>query len=205
MLEHSSPLDQLSPPSTMPSGDPVLRIVPVTDRGLLLIQARSADASLAGILARQLGLQLPLPLKSERRAATALLWLAPREWLLELPAAQTPSVLAALESSFAQARAQSPGERSPAGLCVVSDVSDAFAAFEVSGTRALDVLMSSCSLELRPQSFPAGQCARTAVADIPAILWNLSDSDHLGAFRCWVERGFAVHFVSWLAESPARW
>jgi sarcosine oxidase, subunit gamma len=205
MLEHRGPLDQLLPPSTTLSEDPALRSVPVTDRGLLLIQARSADASLAGLLDRQLGLHLPLPLNSDRRDAAAILWLAPREWLLELPAAQTPALRAALEDSFEQARAQSRTETSSAGLCAVSDVSDAFAGFDVSGPRAVDVLMSSCSLDLRPQSFPAGHCARTAVADVPGILWKVSDSVDSGVYRCWVERGFAAHLASWLAESPARW
>jgi sarcosine oxidase, subunit gamma len=206
MLEHRAPLEQLSPPSTTLSGDSALRIVPVTGRGLLLIQARSADASLADILDQQLGLRVPQPLTSERRDAAALLWLAPREWLLELPAAQTPSVHAALESSFAQAGAQSHhGEGSSTGLRAVYDVSDAFAGFDLSGTRVVDVLMSSCSLDLRPHSFPADHCVRTAVADTPAILWKPSECAHSGVFRCWVERGFAAHLVSWFAESPARW
>jgi sarcosine oxidase, subunit gamma len=208
MLEHRAPHCPLSPPDAAqhrePTVSPGLSVVPVTDRGLLLLQARAADTWLEGILHRQLGLHLPAPLKASRRDAAAMLWLAPREWLLELPAAATPSVHAVLDDSFAEARVRLRGQ-SPPSLCTANDLSDAFAGLDVSGTRAIDVLMSGCSLPLGPQSFPAGHVARTVLAEAPVILWRASDSPGCGVFRCWAERSLAAHLASWLAESPTRW
>ncbi|HUN76948.1 MAG TPA: sarcosine oxidase subunit gamma family protein [Steroidobacteraceae bacterium] len=202
MLEHRHPLDQLAAPQ-LRSG-PELRLVPVTRRGLLLIQARSAGSSIESILHRTLGLQLPAPLKTERGEHAAILWLGPREWLLELPRAATLSAYTHLQECFARSRASSPGESS-APLGGVIDVSDAFAGIDVSGTRAVDVLKSGCSLDLEPQSFAVGDTARTALAEVPAILWRLTETPGPGLYRCWVERGFATHLAHWLAEAPAGW
>ena len=210
MLEHRVPLEQLSlagatPRDTGLSADAGLSIVPVIERSLLLIQARSADPFLNEVLQRQFGLDVPLPLKVNVHARAAIVWLAPQEWLLELAAVASPAACAHLADSLAQACAQANVRGGAAALCVATDVSDAFAGFDVSGQRAVDVLASGCSLDLQPRAFPVGHTARTAIAEVPAILWKLADTPAPGLFRCWVERGFAAHFASWLAESPAGW
>lgn len=62
-------------------------------------------------------------------------------------------------------------------------------------------LMTGCSLNLKPNAFPSGRVARTALADISAILWNPGNPDR---FRCVVDRGFTAHFLKWLEGASPR-
>ena len=191
MLDHRAPLDQLSGARSAEALDDAgLRVRPVTDRGLLLLQGSPEDAVLDDAVSRQIGARVPGPQTTSIRGEYALLWMTPKEWLLELPAAATSAVQGALVTRLALS------------LAAVTDITDALACFDIDGDRAMDVLMSGCSLDLRPHAFAAGRVARTAVADVPAIILKAGTSD---PFRCWVDRSFAEHFWSWLAHSPSRW
>lgn len=117
------------------------------------------------------------------RGEYALLWLTPAEWLLECPASQTDSLQGAIARRLATS------------LAVVTDMSDAFECFELSGTRAAEVLMSGCSLDLQADIFPAGRVARTALADIPAVIRGTGGPL---SFRCLVDRSYARHIRDWL-------
>jgi sarcosine oxidase, subunit gamma len=184
MLEHSWKIDGSH-----------FRAHPVIERGLLLIQGRTEDPVLSGVLHRQLGIEPPAPLTVNVRDSAAILSLGPREWLLELPASAASFACTSLTIGFARA-----GDRGAASaLYAVTDMSDAFAGFDLSGPRAVDVLMSGCSIDPMPHALPVGSVVRTVLADVPVILWNAS------CFRCWVDRSFAAHLWSWIAESPARW
>jgi len=193
MLEHRAPLDQLSRArntETLHDADGGLRVTPVTDRGLLLLQGSPEDAVLRDAIGRQIGARVPGPQTTDIRGEYALLWMTPKEWLLELPAAETSAVQGALVARLAPS------------LAAITDISDALACFEIGGDPAMDVLMAGCSLDLRPHAFAAGRVARTAIADVHAIIWKPGIA-HL--FRCWVDRSCAQHFWNWLADSPARW
>jgi heterotetrameric sarcosine oxidase gamma subunit len=191
VLERRTPLEQLSPVRNVEEIDGALfRVVPVTDRRLLLIQGDPEDLLLQQMVHRELGLDLPAPLTANARDGAALLWLAPKEWLLEI------STTAAGHAQPAAAGA----------LRAITDVSDAFAGFELGGSRAVEVLMSGCSLDLRPHAFRPGRVARTALAEVPAIICNMGPGPQSSqAVRLWVDRSFAAHLWDWLAESPSRW
>ncbi len=190
MLEHRLPLDPV-----LPTDDARLRVHPVIDRGLLLVQGEAAHPAASGVVHRQLGIEMPAPRTASVQESAAILWLGPREWLLELPASATSSACTSLETGFARARERGAG---PA-LCAVTDVSDAFAGFDLIGPRGVDVLMSGCSVDLMPRALPVGSVVRTVLADVPVIIRRAS------CFRCWVDRSFAAHLWSWTVESPARW
>jgi sarcosine oxidase subunit gamma len=159
-----------------------LGITPVRDRGLLLLQAASAHA-LRDALDQALDLTLPTAQNASVRGDYALLWLSPAEWLLELHVNETRAV----ESELSR--------RLTSSLAVVTDIGDALVSFELSGAGVLEILMTGCGLDLRPHAFPPGRVARTALADVPAILWNPGKPDRL---RCLIDRGFAGHFLLWL-------
>ena len=193
MLEHRAPLDQLSRArntETLHDADAGLRVTPVTDRGLLLLQGAPEDAVLRDAIGRQIGARVPGPQTTDIRGEYALLWMTPKEWLLELPAAETSAVQGALVARLAPS------------LAAITDISDALACFDIGGDPAMDVLMTGCSLDLRPHAFAAGRVARTAITDVHAIIWKPGIAH---PFRCWVDRSFAEHFWNWLADSPARW
>jgi sarcosine oxidase, subunit gamma len=152
------------------------------------------------MLHRELGLVLPAPLRANALGSAAILWLGPREWLIETDAeaGTTAQLLRARRNARAEGTA----------LHAITDLSDALAGFNLSGLRAPEVLMSGCSLDLRPEVFSAGHTACTAIADVPAIIRSVigaPESSRSRHFRCWVDRSFAAHFWDWLAESPSRW
>lgn len=185
MLEHHTPFDAVQE-SLRHGGIAIeradLRVTPIRDRGLLLLQTASM-AALQEVLRRAFDLILPQAQNASVRGDYALLQLTPAEWLLELPADETDSVQIALSQ-----RLGSP-------LAVVTDLSDALASFEVSGAGAPEILMTGCSLDLTPRAFPCGRVARTALADVPAILWKPGNPDRV---RCLIDRGFTKHFLIWL-------
>ena len=186
MLEHRSALDQVAGAGGAIAA-PGLSVLAVADRGLLLLQADPTEPALHEALGTQTGLALPQPQTTGFGSDRELLWVAPRQWLLQLPAFSAPVVQAALSA------------RLGGTLAAVTDVSDAFACFDVGGPRAADVLMTGCSLDLHPAAFGAARVARTALADVPAVIWRREAS---GAFRCLVDRSYAGHLWNWLAQAP---
>ena len=185
MLEHRTPFDSIrkeeDPGSAAISRE--LIVTPVRDKGLLLLQSASLPA-LQAALEQEIGLPLPPAQQASLHAPYALLWLTPAQWLLELPAGECDSIGAALSGRLASA------------LAAITDFSDALVALEVGGAGLADVLMSGCSLDLSADAFPPGRVARTALADVPAILWNPGGP---GRIRCLIgERGFETHLFAWL-------
>jgi sarcosine oxidase, subunit gamma len=168
-----------------------LKVNLLRNSGLLLIQSASVLA-LQVALNQVLGLPLPVPQQAAVLHDCALLWLTPAEWFLDIPANRTDSVQLALT------------ERLSSSLTAVFDFSDALVPFEVNGANAPEILMAGCHLDLRPAAFPAGRVVRTALADVPAILWNPGNPDR---FRCLIDRAFTEHFLAWLEgttqKSPA--
>ena len=183
MLEHQLPLaSPVEARSTPVGGEPGFRVT-LSGEGLLLLQSRS-PSTLEDALASEIRLRLPGPGEACVRGDYALLWLTPAEWLLECPVDETDSLRTKLIRQLTTP------------LTAVTDMSDAFACFEVGGARAADILMSGCSLDLRADAFPSGRVARTALADIPVILRKTRESQ---CFRCFVDRGYARHIRDWLA------
>lgn len=185
MLEHRTAFDSVQEglgQSGLAIERADLRVTPVRDHGLLLLQTASAPA-LQEALDQEMGLTLPPAQGAAVIGNYALLWLTPAEWLLEHPAGETDRIEAALALRLA------------ASLTVVTDLSDALGPLEISGAAATAILMTGCSLDLRPRAFPSGRVARTALADVPTILWNPGNPDR---FRCLIDRSFADHFLLWL-------
>lgn len=185
MLERHTPFDAVR--EGLRHGDIAieradLRVTPIRDRGLFLLQTASIPA-LREALRQALDLILPQAQNASMRGDYALLPLTPAEWLLELPADKTESVQIDLS------------QRVGSSLAVVTDLSEALASLEVSGAGAREILMTGCSLDLTPRAFSCGRVACTALADVPAILWNPGNPDRV---RCLIDRGFIRHFLIWL-------
>jgi heterotetrameric sarcosine oxidase gamma subunit len=186
VLEHRPPIrfqSAASGPNVQGRRD--LHVV-VQDHGLLLIQGYPRDALLGKVIQEGLGLRIPGPLEASVQQARALLWITPREWLLIAPRSESSSIRGPLMAQLA------------ATLAAVTDISDGLACFEVEGTEASDMLMTGCTLDLRPEAFVPGRVMRTAMAGVPMIVWRPGQA---GRFRCFVDRSWAEHFSSWLLES----
>jgi sarcosine oxidase subunit gamma len=185
MLEHRAAFgfdDERSDPLLQ---HPDLEVHAVRDPGLLLLRSASVEVLQKGV-DEVLQLSLPGAQRTTVGRDCALLWLAPTEWLLVLPRGKADSIEPALT------------QRVGSSLAVVTNVSDGFACFEASGSKAAELLMSGCSLDLAPHSFPAGCVVRTALAEVPAILWNCADPDRIRGF---IDRAFSAHLLAWLASA----
>jgi heterotetrameric sarcosine oxidase gamma subunit len=186
VLEHRPPIGfQSAASSPNVEGRRDLHVV-VQDHGLLLIQGDPRDALLGKVIQEELGLRIPGPLEASVQQARALLWITPREWLLIAPRSESSSIRGSLTAQLA------------ATLAAVTDISDGLACFEVEGKEASDMLMTGCTLDLRPEAFVPGRVMRTAMAGAPMIVWRPGQA---GGFRCFVDRSWAEHFSSWLLES----
>ena len=187
MLELQQPFDPL-----IQGGDtrfvamPDIEMTWLSGWGFLLLQSPS-ESALEDALVSHTGLRLPAPQTASAGGDCALLWLTPQEWLLASPASETESLDDALTRRLATA------------LVAVTDMSDALAVCELSGTRCADVLMSGCALDLHSDAFPSDRCSRTGLADIPALLWNPGKEPR--AVRCIVDRSHARHLHDWLADA----
>ena len=187
MLEHQQPFDPL-----IQDGDtrfvamPDIQMTWLSGWRFLLLQSPS-ESALQDALMSHTELRLPAPQTATAGGDYALLWLTPKEWLLASPASETESLQAHLTRRLATC------------LAAVTDMSDALAVCEVSGTRCADVFMSGCTLDLHANAFPAGRCSRTGLADIAAILWNPGIEPR--SVRCIVDRNHARHLHDWLTHA----
>lgn len=184
MLEHQLPFESLrESPGSYLVDEPGLRVT-ASGAGLLLLQSAS-ECTLQQALTNEIQVGLPRPQEIVFRGNYTLLWLTPAEWLLELPVEKTHSLQVALAGRLATS------------LAVVTDMRDAFACCDVSGARAAEVLMNGCSLDLSTHAFLASRVARTALADVPAIIWTPAEPQ---SFRCLVDRSYARHLQDWLVD-----
>ena len=86
-----------------------------------------------------------------------------------------------------------------AGCAATVDLSSAFAAFELSGNSAREMLARGCRLDLDPAAFPEGHAAATIMAQVSVILANLGP-----AFLLLTPSTTARHFDEWLrCDGPA--
>jgi sarcosine oxidase subunit gamma len=165
-----------------------IRVTVLGGRGLLLLQGDPVEAAVRKALQDGERPSLPGPGEVSFGARSSLVWLAPKEWLLELPRAELESVYAEMTDHIKTAHA------------AVTDVSEAYVCFELSGNRAVSVLATGCSLDLHRNTFGVARAARTLLADVPVILFRCRE---FAVFRCLVDRTYAEHLWSWLETSPA--
>lgn len=115
------------------------------------------------------------------------IWLGPDEWLLT-SAAERPQQL---EDRIRAATL-------PFGAAVV-DVSAQRIALRLTGSRARDVLVKGCSIDLHPRSFGRGDSAQTTLAQAGVVLLALSGSGD--DYVVLVRSSFAGYLADWLADA----
>jgi heterotetrameric sarcosine oxidase gamma subunit len=75
------------------------------------------------------------------------------------------------------------------------DVSDAYCALHIGGSRAAELLSKSAPIDLAASAFPQGRCARTLLGSIPIFLMREREG-----FLVLVERSLAHAAWTWLAD-----
>lgn len=117
------------------------------------------------------------------------LWLGPDRWLL------------VSDSMTADAIVRSCGESLPGILHNAVDYSAALTAFRISGPRVRDLLASGCGIDFRAKQFPAGNCCRTRIAQIAAVI--VAETHE--RFDVYVDRSYGTYMNDWLADAASIW
>jgi heterotetrameric sarcosine oxidase gamma subunit len=123
------------------------------------------------------------PNSSREYAGWRALWLRPDGWLLTVAGDGHT-----LEHPFGSGAAQK--------LCRLTDVSHAMVCIALSGSAARVLLAKGTPLDLRPDRFGAGQCARTWCAGFTVLL----DCHHT-SIDIYVDTSFAVAFWQWIGDA----
>lgn len=162
---------------------------PEPDLHLLKVQLRGQSAN--GRLAEQLGGIVPGPGRWINHGAMHCCWLAPSEWLVTGDGDAIGRLAFDLERSLA------------AEVALVTNITDGCASLLLTGTLAAERIASACPLDLRPDSFPPGACARSLIGDAHLFLARLPNRATGPAYRLVVDQTMADYAVRLLAPCRA--
>ena len=152
----------------------------------LLLQARGNPEAIGRAVNPVLGFDLPARPNTSVTGNPAALWLGPRKWLIILDSPNGRELQQQLETAMF-------GTPS-----LVSDLSDARAGIEVSGTQARTVLARVCALDLDARFFGPGQCAQSLLARVPLLLHQV---DQAQTYHLYVDRSLAAYAWEWLSDA----
>lgn len=154
-----------------------------TQLGIRAIPGSDAHAALAQ--ATGVGLPAAVGEVAGSVEGTAVLWLAPDEFLLATD--EENELLGQLEAALGDA----PGQ--------VLDLSANRSVLELIGPAAPLVLRKSCPADLHPRAFGVNQAIVTSLANIPVLLWRTGEQ----AWRIYPRISFTEHTVLWLVDAMA--
>jgi sarcosine oxidase, subunit gamma len=155
---------------------------------LLRLFAAVNDSDFESVVHSMTGLQPPrVPNTATASDGRALLWLAPRQWLLVCDGEQIATGEQQLQAALDRTGA------------TVVDVSHAYLAIIVSGEHARDVLAKGVPIDIDPVAFQVGACAQTLLTDINVLLY----AREAQALNLYVGRSYAASLWEWLCASAA--
>lgn len=169
--------------------DPGLRLAEIAHEAKLNLRGDFGDAGFTAAVSGVLGLGLPTRPGVAAADGLAALWLGPNEWLVVGGVDREADLAARLGDALAGHHA------------AVTNVTDNWTVFALSGPKALDVLSKGCPLDLHRRAFPAGSVAQSVVCHADVILHRLDDADGAPRLRVYVRRSFAQYLWDWLADA----
>ena len=156
-------------------------------RGRIDLRGDPADRAFATGVSSVLGLEPPPTPNTSRSAAESfILWLGPDQWLIEVAGEAETGIATTLESALSALHAS------------VAIVGDGYVTLSLAGKRAADVLAKGMTLDLAPDRFPAGCCARSLLAKIPVLLHRPGDDL---AYEITVARSYSDYAWRWLDDA----
>ena len=172
---------------TAASDSPAVSLTPCAPRGRINLRGDAGDSAFNEGVAKVIGVGLPSKANTATSGASGvILWLGPDEWLIEVAAAAESEFAMSLENTLSDLHA------------AVVVVGDAHITLSLSGPKAVEVLAKGMTLDLDPDHFPAGCCARSLLAKVPVLL-HRPGADVL--FEITAARSFADYVSLWLRDA----
>lgn len=136
-------------------------VSPVTGLGMITI--RGDLEAVGATVSDACGVAMPEVRRIVTAGGRALAWMSPDELLLICEHGEVEALIAALEDAL-------DGQHS-----LVFNVSDARAAFDVTGRGAREVLAKLTPVDMTPAAFGAGDFRRTKLAQVAGAFWLTGD------------------------------
>lgn len=151
-----------------------------------LVMALGDRRALDGFFAERFGLPLPPAGKRIERGGHAALFVAPGKWLL-LGDRGSDGFVPALAQGLK-------------GIAAITDQSDGFRTFRLSGPGATDLLQTNVAIDLHETRFPRGSATATMIG---LMRVHLSRIDDAPTYELSVARSLADSLVSHLLDQGA--
>ena len=119
-----------------------------------------------------------------KNEALTVFWMGPDRWWLVGDGAALPSV-----NEIRQELA--------AFNAAAVEIGDAFAAVEIAGAKARDVLAKGCTIDLHPRVFEADSVVQTNLAKAQITLNQIDET----TYRIFARRSFAEYLWTWLEDA----
>jgi sarcosine oxidase subunit gamma len=171
-----------------------VRMREVSDRAMIDVRGLTSDRKFLAGVQDVLGIGLPkTPRTSASAADLAVLWLSVDQWLITAGRSRATSLADALQ------------EKLKGIHCLIADMSDARAIFQLEGDNVREVLNKGTSVDFTTGEFVAGSVRRLRFAEIAAMVHVVSehpDVMDLYVFRSYAD--YAWRFLLATAREGAR-
>ncbi len=183
--QRQGPLDHLGLAArTQTAGENGIQLTVLPVPHIIELRGTCSDA-FASAVHQTLGVNLPAASPGTAKSdGLTVFWMGPDRWWLVGDGSALPSVNE-LRQNLAAFNA------------AAVEVGDAFAAIEVAGPKARDVLAKGCTLDLHPKVFKIGSVVQTNLAKAQIVLYQ---SDEL-AYQVFARRSFAEYLWTWLEDA----
>ena len=125
-------------------------------------------------------LSLALPLRTDGGDPQSI-WIGPDQWLLVSRSQSACSLIDTCRDALTDQ------------LFIAADQSAALVPLRIAGDGARHLLASGCGIDVRTSRLKPGECRRTRLAQVPAVIVVSGDDQ----FDVYVERGYAEYLRRW--------
>ena len=166
---------------------PAVALTQCPPRGRINLRGDAANPEFLAGVEEVIGVDPPSTANTGRQGPdAAILWLGPDEWVIEVPAAVETKIAESLENALSELHAS------------VAIVGNSSVTLSLAGPRAVDVLAKGMTLDLDPDQFRAGCCARSLLAKAPVLLHRPGDGL---LYEITVACSFSEYTSHWLRDA----
>ncbi|WP_323772067.1 sarcosine oxidase subunit gamma [Antarctobacter sp.] len=146
------------------SFDGLVEVREIGPQGMITLRGDLSSPEVIAAVTDLTGQPMPDLRGANTTGDTGLLWMSPDELLILVPYRQATSAVDRLNTALA-------GQH-----CLVVNVSDMRALFQLRGTQIRDVLAKLAPVDFAAEALPAGELRRTRFAQVAAGVWLVDDT-----------------------------